>query len=566
MNSKTSTAMTSIEEAEASIVAALGDAKALKRLWNALDYNGNNIVSVAEVDKFLGENYPVLKHQPTIIRAFKYTTLIDGDMDSWVERFEFPYLLRNILYFHKLFVIFNELDSDGDHRVNFEEFKQNATVLGLNLSEEEAQMEFETMDDDGHGMVLFAELCRWYAVKKLPVDGDVRDKFTTYASNERKAAKKLCLDRDPDISTKKFKQVEKKLRSVLKNKKQLHAQWRMLDVNNNGIVSLAEVDKYLANNFTLLHNARAVMRAYKYTTLIDGDGDEWIEPDEFPALLRNLIYFNKIYDVFDSIDSDGDHRISLDEFKNSMSLIGLTIPDDEAEAEFNAMDSNSGGVVLFDEFAAWCAVRQCPVDGDVRESFVKASAEMRRKHGASPSSSEKNHKAKNIKKPKSKFAGAVQAINKSASDAKKLKLLWRKLDRSADGHLSLQEVSTFISGKYPPLGRKVALRRAFDHTVSADTTDGNDTIEENELSSLLKNIVIFHKILATFDGIDTDGSHSVSLGEFQEGMELLGLSKGADADAKVFRTLDADNGGTLSLSEFTQFALKHEDILLDEGA
>eukprot|EP00056_Hartaetosiga_gracilis_P021672 m.25743 g.25743 ORF g.25743 m.25743 type:complete len:559 (-) comp9203_c0_seq1:809-2485(-) len=555
--------MTTIEEAEATITDALQDAGKIKKLWAQLDYNGNGIVSVAELDKFLGESFPVLKNQRTIIRAFKYTTLIEGDKDSWIEKYEFVNLLKNILYFHKVYTIFNRLDSDGDHRVSFDEFKSECLpALGLDLSEEDAQNEFDSMDADGHGMVLFAELCRWFAVKKISVDGVVLDKFTTYESGEKTKAKKIRTDRDPNITTKKFAKVENKIQKLLKNKKQLRAMWRLLDINGNGIVSLAEVDKFLLNQFATLRTPRAVIRAFKYTTLIDGDGDEWIEADEFPALLRNIIYFNKIYDIFEGIDTDGDHRISLDEFKSSTHLIGLSLPDDEAEAEFQAMDSNSGGVVLFDEFAAWCASRKCPVDNDVREEFVMASAEMRRrKPKSSGGEKKKATKTRKPKSPKSKFAKAAKAISSRVSDKKKLKLLWRKLDRSADGHLSLSEVASYVSEKYPPLGRKTALRRAYNYTVKSDTNDGNNTIEIDELPALLSNIIIFHKILSTFDTIDSDNSKKIVPDEFQEGLALLGIGNSEDGDA-VFKSLDKDGSGELTLSEFTDFALEHKDTLL----
>ena len=74
--------------------------------------------------------------------------------------------------------------------------------------------------------------------------------------------------------------------------------------------------------FPMLHAPRALMRAFKYTTLVDGDGDEWVEPAEFPALLRNVVYFNKLYDVFDQMDTDNDHRLDLDEFMRSLDLVG----------------------------------------------------------------------------------------------------------------------------------------------------------------------------------------------------------------------------------------------------
>ena len=46
--------------------------------------------------------------------------------------------------------------------------------------------------------------------------------------------------------------------------------------------------------FPSLNNKYALMRAYKYTTLEEGDGDAWVERDEFPSLLKNLFFFNKV--------------------------------------------------------------------------------------------------------------------------------------------------------------------------------------------------------------------------------------------------------------------------------
>eukprot|EP00043_Microstomoeca_roanoka_P008578 m.82579 g.82579 ORF g.82579 m.82579 type:complete len:562 (-) comp14304_c1_seq1:159-1844(-) len=548
---------------EEEIRKALSDKSALLSLWRQLDYNGNGIVSVAEVDKFLGERFPVLQHQPTIIRAFKYTTLVEGDKDSWVEKFEFPFLLRNLLYFHKLYVIFNQLDDDGDHRVSLEEFKKNLDILGLHMSPSQAEAEFRLLDADGHGMILFDELCRWYAVKARPVDGEVHKEFTkpTDGAKTRSAEKKAMIDRDPDIHTRKFKKVEAKIQRLMSDKNRMTAAWKVLDFNGNGIVSLAEIDRFVTEMYPMLKSARALMRAYKYTTLIDGDGDEWVEPAEFPALLRNIVYFNKLYDTFDQMDQDGDHRLTLEEFIKALDLIGLALPKKDAEIEFMAMDSNSGGVVLFDEFAAWVASRKCPVDDDVRNHFVAASVEMRRATGSSstgPSTASK----KAPSKPASKFVGLHKQLRRIASDPKKLKLLWRKLDRSADGHLTLRELSNYMSEKYPLLGRKPALKRAFEYTISKDTSDDNSTIEENELPALLENVVLFHKVLATFDTLDKDNSKQLDMDEFSAGLEMMSLSGGKDVDTEAFQSADPDGKGTVSLDGFASFILKHKDRLL----
>ena len=129
--------------------------------------------------------------------------------------------------------------------------------------------------------------------------------------------------------------------------------WKGLDFNGNNIVSLAEIDKFVVERFPLLNNKPALMRAYKKTTLKDGDGDCWVEKKEFRALLSNLFYFNKLFQAFQLIDGDNDRRLNLSEFTESCSVLGLNYTNEEAENEFNVIDKNKGGIVLFDEFCEW---------------------------------------------------------------------------------------------------------------------------------------------------------------------------------------------------------------------
>merc|ERR1740138_1037430 len=100
----------------------------LKQLWKKLDYNGNNIVSLAEIDKMVvelvsGGTWPAwLNNKPALMRAYKKTCLKDGDGDDWVEKKEFHALLLNIFWFNRLWQVFEAIDSDNDRRVDAREF------------------------------------------------------------------------------------------------------------------------------------------------------------------------------------------------------------------------------------------------------------------------------------------------------------------------------------------------------------------------------------------------------------------------------------------------------------
>lgn len=59
----------------------------------------------------------------------------------------------NLLYFNKLALVFDEIDADGDSRVDFDEFMSSLPKVGLELPEAEARQEFELMDSNNGGEV-----------------------------------------------------------------------------------------------------------------------------------------------------------------------------------------------------------------------------------------------------------------------------------------------------------------------------------------------------------------------------------------------------------------------------
>ena len=123
--------------------------------------------------------------------------------------------------------------------------------------------------------------------------------------------------------------------------------------------------KLKVERYPLLDNKPALMRAYKRTTLKDGDGDAWVEPSEFAALLRNLLYFVKAFTVFTAVDQGHDRRVDLKEFIAGQRALGLNLDAEQARQEFARIDRNGGGQVLFDEFCEWVASKGIPVSDDL---------------------------------------------------------------------------------------------------------------------------------------------------------------------------------------------------------
>eukprot|EP00811_Abedinium_folium_P011815 NODE_20942_length_775_cov_10.652778.p2 GENE.NODE_20942_length_775_cov_10.652778~~NODE_20942_length_775_cov_10.652778.p2 ORF type:complete len:178 (-),score=40.11 NODE_20942_length_775_cov_10.652778:135-668(-) len=149
-------------------------------------------------------------------------------------------------------------------------------------------------------------------------------------------------------------------------KADLRKLWDDLDSNGNGLVSLAEVDKFVEGKVgcgkwpVWLNNKPALMRAFKKTIKEDGDGDEWVEKNEFQALLLNIFWFNKLWAVFISIDSGGDRRVDADEFLTGLNRLGLDLSPSEAMVEFAKADVDGGGQILFPEFCTYIRKRMHP--------------------------------------------------------------------------------------------------------------------------------------------------------------------------------------------------------------
>jgi len=116
------------------------------------------------------EVYPILNHKPALMRAYKMTISKKGggDGDSWVEWKEFKRLLANLFYFNKIFWVFDMVDNDKDRRLNFQEFKQVLTVCGTGMSEMQARQEFQKVDRNGGGIILFDEFCKYFTEAACP--------------------------------------------------------------------------------------------------------------------------------------------------------------------------------------------------------------------------------------------------------------------------------------------------------------------------------------------------------------------------------------------------------------
>ena len=130
----------------------------LRALWARYDFNGNGMLSLAEIDKIVVERFPEFDDKPALMRAYKFA---DADGSGCIGRSEFGLLLRSLVYFHELWENFERADGDGDRRIDFDEFVAGAPIIGLDLTRKTARELFDAMDSDGGGLVLFDEFCSY---------------------------------------------------------------------------------------------------------------------------------------------------------------------------------------------------------------------------------------------------------------------------------------------------------------------------------------------------------------------------------------------------------------------
>ena len=130
-------------------------------------------------------------------------------------------------------------------------------------------------------------------------------------------------------------------------------------MNFGRALSLAEIDKAVAQLWPLFNHKKVLMRAYHAA---DVSADGFIGRKEFRLLLQYMLYFNRLWAVFEQIDLDNDHRLTLHEFREGCVSIGLNVGLAEAGREFHAMDENNDGFILFNTFCVWSARRQVAFD------------------------------------------------------------------------------------------------------------------------------------------------------------------------------------------------------------
>ena len=74
------------------------------------------------------------------------------------------------------------------------------------------------------------------------------------------------------------------------------------------------------------------------------------------------------FQAFNWIDTDGDHRITKEEFcdEEKRERIETWVGEvEDYEAEFDSIDTNEGGMILFKEFVQWAQDKDLDLEDDI---------------------------------------------------------------------------------------------------------------------------------------------------------------------------------------------------------
>ncbi|CAG8690350.1 22176_t:CDS:2 [Dentiscutata erythropus] len=138
----------------------------IKDTFRRFDYNGNGILSLAEIDKAAIEIYPQFADEkPVLMRAYKAA---DASKDGFIQLNEFSRLIDLLYYYDELYHLFQQLDKNKDKRISFGEFKKGHDLMGITTNNiDELKKEFAKIDTNDGGYILFDEFCIYAAKKKL---------------------------------------------------------------------------------------------------------------------------------------------------------------------------------------------------------------------------------------------------------------------------------------------------------------------------------------------------------------------------------------------------------------
>ena len=138
-------------------------------LFAQLDFNGNGLLSLAEVDAAVTAIWPAFTHRAAILRAFR---AVDPQGAGLIGAGAFGSLLAYLGAFSGILDEFDAIDTSHDHRLSDSTIAKDEVVgacalLKVGVTAAEARQAFDRMDPVRPNHVLFDDFCGWLAGNKI---------------------------------------------------------------------------------------------------------------------------------------------------------------------------------------------------------------------------------------------------------------------------------------------------------------------------------------------------------------------------------------------------------------
>eukprot|EP00746_Dinoflagellata_sp_MGD_P151478 gnl/MRDRNA2_/MRDRNA2_83069_c0_seq1.p1 gnl/MRDRNA2_/MRDRNA2_83069_c0~~gnl/MRDRNA2_/MRDRNA2_83069_c0_seq1.p1 ORF type:complete len:2124 (-),score=461.30 gnl/MRDRNA2_/MRDRNA2_83069_c0_seq1:152-6523(-) len=553
-----------------------------KKLFSAMDTNGNNYLSLAEVDKGIQDVLQLRElfdAKPAIMRAFNASKNIVPSKRGhpgadYVTRTEFRILLQYLWHYFELWVHFKIIDAGGDRRISLQEFSAALPALaewGLHVQRGHEKGVFNQIDVNHGGSVLFAEFCEWAISHGATFDfnededADWSKPSQSQSSKPQKASENMVKNRHVpakkqiDWSTIHLKLPHQRTTEARQQRRHL---FREFDVNGNGYLSLAEVDKGVRDVLELdeLFDAKPViMRAFQAAKNsvpaddIDSPAADYIQKMEFRILLQFLSHFFELWDLFGIIDTSHNRKLNLQEFTNILPKLGewgIIVARGNERMVFNQIDRNHGGQVLFAEFCEWAIHLKLDLS-DSDDDLPNPPRGRPQERSITPVGIDWSSIPKKL------------PFERTPEARSQRKRLFSAMDVNSNGYLSLAEVDKGIQDVLQIreiYDAKPVIIRAFNAAKNCvpDEGVGGDYIQRREFRMMLQFMAHFFELWVMFSIIDTSNNRCINLQEFILSVPRLidwGAHIPKGKEKAVFNQIDQNHAGQILFAELCEWAI-----------
>ena len=401
--------------------------------------------------------------------------------------------------------MFDSVDDDGSEELDVNELKILCDKLGRELNDEELELAMSEMNEDGGGAVSFEEFYTWF---KKVTEGDA-----------------LLLE-----------------------------VFESVDMDGTGSLDRDEVRQVLIQ----LGRTPSEFQLNKAMEEMDESGDNEVNFDEFRAwynvwsaqqqlLERKAVFhglgeFNlaKAMEMFEKIDVDGSGELDNVELSQLCQYLGRDLSEAELESAMLEMDTNGGGTISFDEFAAWFRALS---DGDLllREVFALVDID-----GSGLLDQDQVH-------------DVLDRLGLDISE-EELDVIVQQIDEDESGEVEYDEIAQWFNQYRAWLKRLAAFQRLTNinhgeakRLFDAADKDSSGEIDRKELAGLCKLMdrnLNEKELDAAMREMDTDGGGTVGFEEFQNWFMLM--AKGDKLLREAFDAVDIDGGGVLDRAEVSE--------------